>query len=247
MSVLRLLLCLMMFVAGPASADAVTVFGSDSLAPKCWNDRGKPRGYAIDAAVEVLSRSGFTVEVKLEPWVRAVEDAKAGLGFITHFSKTREREQFFDFSRPLVYDRIVVVTLKGREFPFAGVKDLAGKTVGMLRGVAYGGDWTASLPSFIQEEDTDAVARLGKLARGRLDAAVISSGAAGLKIAAEQAGLDPAQFSILPVPILIDPNYLAVAKSADSVAVIARLDATIEQMHKDGTVARIMAGYGDQE
>jgi polar amino acid transport system substrate-binding protein len=247
MAGLRLFFCLIALVAGPAFGATATVFGSDNLPPKCWSENGKPRGYAIDAAAEALRRAGFTVDVKLEPWIRAIEDTKAGRGFITHFSKTPERERLFDFSHPLVYDRIVVVVRKGSEFPFAGMPDLAGKTVGVLRGVAYGGGWTAALPSFTQEEDTDAAARLGKLTRGRLDAAVLSSGAAGLKIASEQAGLDPAQFSILPVPILDDPNYLALAKSGDSAAVIAHLDAVIDQMHEDGTIARIMAGYGDQQ
>jgi polar amino acid transport system substrate-binding protein len=246
MSGLRLLLCLTALLAGPCQGATVTVYGSDNLPPKSWNDNGTPRGYAIDAAVEALRRVGFTVDVKLEPWVRAVEDAKAGRGLIAHFSKTPERERIFDFSQPLVFDRIVVVTRKAREFPFAGVKDLIGKRVGVLRGVAYGGDWTGALAGFTREEDTDAVARLGKLARGRLDAAIISSGAAGLKIAAAQAGLDDAQFSILPVPILEDPNYLATAKSDGGAALIARLDAAIAEMRADGTVARIMAGYGDQ-
>jgi|HubBroStandDraft_1064217.scaffolds.fasta_scaffold00354_7 polar amino acid transport system substrate-binding protein len=248
MSGLRRFLCLslMALLAGPASGATVTLFGSDDLAPKCWNENGKPRGYAIDAAVEALRRAGYEVDVKLEPWIRAVEDAKAGRGFITHFSKTPERALLFDFSRPLVYDRIVVVVRKGHEFPFAAVKDLVGKRVGVLRGVAYGGDWSAAAPGFTLEEDTDAAARIGKLMRGRLDAAVISSGAAGLEIAAERDGFDPAQFSILPVPILDDPNYLALAKSADSAAIIARLDVVIAQMQLDGTVDRIMAGYGDQ-
>jgi polar amino acid transport system substrate-binding protein len=244
---LFLFLCVMALLAEPALGGSAVVYGSNDLQPKSWDDSGKPRGYAIDAAMEALRRAGYAVDVQLEPWSRAVEDAKAGKGFITHFSKTPEREQLFDFSRPLVYDRIVVVVRKGHEFPFTGVADLAGKTVGVLRGATYGGDWTQALPRFTQEEDTDAAARIGKLMRNRLDAAVISSGAAGLAIAAAAAGLDVAQFSILPVPILEDPNYLALAKSSNSAAAIARLDTVITQMQQDGTVAGIMAGYGEQE
>ncbi len=225
---------------------SVTLLGSDDLPPKCWLDNGAPRGYALDAAVEALRRTGFEVTIKLEPWRRAVEDAKAGAGFITHFSKTPEREQLFDFSVPLVYDRIVVVVSKGHEFPFSTVWDLSHKTVGVMRGVAYGGDWSAALPNFTLEEDTNAAARLGLLLRGRLDAAVLSSGAAGLKLAANAAGLDPLQFTILPVPVLEDPNFLASAKGQESQATMDSLNEVIGQMHEDGTIRQIMARYGDQ-
>jgi polar amino acid transport system substrate-binding protein len=229
-----------------AHAGPVTLFGADNLPPKSWQDGAQPRGYAVDAATEALTRAGYQPVVKLEPWPRAIEDTKAGNGIITHFSKTPERERLFEFSDPLVYDRIVVVVRKGREFPFASVKDLVGKRVGVLRGVAYGGDWTAARKGLTLEEDTDAVARIGKLVRDRLDAAIVSSGAAGLEIAVHQAGLDRSQFAILSVPILEDPNYLAIAKGPDSAQTMAGINAAIAAMRDDGTVDRIMAKYGEQ-
>jgi polar amino acid transport system substrate-binding protein len=229
---------------GPAGAEEITLFGSDNLPPKSWQDGEGSRGYAINAAVEALSRAGYQVNVKLEPWSRAVEDAKAGNGIITHFSKTPQRERSFEFSEPLVYDRIVVVVKKGHEFPFASVKDLAGKTVGVLRGVAYGGEWSETLKTFTVEEDTDAVARISKLVREHLDAAMISSGAAGLEIAVRQAGLEMAQFTILPVPALEDPNYMAIAKVPGAKQKMAAINAAIERMRGDGAIDRIMESYG---
>ena len=235
---------LLLFGTGPVQAEEITLFGSDNLPPKAWQDGETPRGYAVDAAVEALSRAGYQVGVKLEPWPRAVEDAKAGNGVITHFSKTPLRERSFEFSEPLVYDRIVVVVRKGHEFPFASARDLAGKTVGVLRGVAYGGDWSEALKTFTVEEDTDAVARIGKLVREHLDAAIISSGAAGLEIAVRQGGLEMAQFTILPVPVLQDPNYLAIAKVPGSKQRMIAINAAIAQMRDDGAIDRIMEKYG---
>ncbi len=238
---------LLLFGMGSAQAGQINLFGADNLPPKSWQDGSTPHGYAVDAATEALTRAGYQPIVKLEPWPRAIEDVTAGNGIITHFSKTPQRERIFEFSQPLVYDRIVVAVRKGREFPFTSVKDLVGKRVGVLRGVAYGGDWAASLKDLTLEEDTDAVARLGKLVRDRLDAAIISSGAAGLEIAAHQAGLRPAQFTILAVPILDDPNYLAIARGPDSPRIMAGINAAIATMHADGTIDRIMAKYGEQQ
>jgi len=237
----------MLLATASAQAGEITLFGADNLPPKSWQDGARSRGYAVDAATEALTRAGYRPVVKLEPWPRAIEDAEAGKGVITHFSKTPERERIFEFSDPLVTDRIVVVVRKGHEFPFATVSDLIGKRVGVLRGVAYGGDWTAARRSLTLEEDTDAVARIGKLARDHLDAAIISSGAAGLKIAVHQAGLERADFTILPVAILEDPNYLAIAKGPDSARIMAGIDAAIAAMHDDGTIDRIMGNYGEQQ
>jgi ABC-type amino acid transport substrate-binding protein len=244
---LRVCLPVSLLLLGSPSvqADTITLFGSDNLPPKAWQDGRTPRGYAVDAAIEALNRAGYQVEVKLEPWTRAIEDTKAGNGIITHFSKTPQRERSFEFSEPLVYDRIVVVVRKGHEFPFTSVQDLAGKTVGVLRGVAYGGEWSDALKTFTAEEDTDAVARIGKLVRGRLDAAVISSGTPGLEIAVREAGLEMAQFTILPVPVLEDPNYLAIAKGTGSERKMAAINAAIAQMRGDGAIDRIMAKYAD--
>jgi polar amino acid transport system substrate-binding protein len=233
-------------IAGSAKAGQMVLFGSDNLPPKSWQDDNLASGYAVDAATEALTRAGFEPVVRLEPWARAIEDTRAGKGIITHFSRTPERERIFEFSEPLVFDRIVVVVRKGREFPFTSVKDLIGKRVGVLRGVAYGGEWTASLKNLTLEDDTDAVARLGKLVRDRLDAAIISSGAAGLEIAVRQAGLDRSQFTILPTPILEDPNYLAILKTPDSARTMVEINVAIDQMRSDGTIDRIMAKYGEQ-
>lgn len=235
-----------LLAAASAQAESITLFGADNLPPKSWQDDNEPRGYAVDAATEALTRAGYQPVVKLEPWPRAIEDTRAGSGIITHFSKTPERERLFEFSDPLVYDRIVVVVRKGREFPFTSIKDLTGKRVGVLRGVAYGGDWTAARKGLMLEEDLDAVARLGKLVRDRLDAAIISSGAAGLEIAVHQAGLDSSQFTILAVPILEDPNYLAIAKGPDSARTMAGINAAIAAMRGDGAIDRIMGKYGEQ-
>lgn len=233
-------------VAAALAEDQITLLGSNDLAPKSWLDDGVPRGYAVDTAAEVLRRCGYQVSVKLEPWPRAVEDADRGVGVITHFSKTPDREAKFDFSEPLVYDRIVAVVRRGREFPFHTLEDLAGKRVGVLRSVRYGGDWQEVSKHLNIEEDTDAAARIGKLLRGHLDAAIISSGVVGLRIAVTKAGLDMSEFSVLPQPIMEDPNYLAIVKGPGSSEKIARINVAIRSIWQDGTVKRVMVKYGDQ-
>lgn len=243
--VVRVLACIALAWVGMlARAEPIVLLGADNLLPKSWNDGGVPRGYALDAASEALTRAGFEVRVELTPWARAIADAKIGTGIINHLSKTPERERNFLFSHPIIFDRVVVVVKKGKEFPFASMRDLVGKTVGVLRGVTYGGEWTAALGSFRRDEDDNAESRLRKLLFDRIDAAIISSGFVGLRLAAERAGLDPSAFTILPTPLLVDPNYLGIAKGPGSATKLERINAAIDAMNRDGHTRLIMEKYG---
>lgn len=244
--VLRLLACIALVWFGTlARAETIVLLGSDSLLPKSWSDRGVPRGYALDAAREALTRAGFKVRVELTPWARAIAEAKLGAGVINGLSKTPEHERNFLYSQPITFDRVVVVVKKGKEFPFESVRDLAGKTVGVLRGVTYGDEWRAALESFRREEDDHAESRLKKLLLDRIDAAIISSGFVGFRLAAERAGLDPSAFTILPKPLFVEANCLGIAKGPDSANKLERINAAIEVMNGDGITRRIMEKYGN--
>lgn len=244
---LALLACIALALwLGQARAEPVVLLGSDSLLPVSWREGGLPRGYAVEVANEALTRAGFTVHIKLIPWARAVAEAKTGGGIINQFSKTSEREQLFLFSRPLYVDRVVAVVRKGREFPFESVHDLAGKTVGVLRGAVYGGDWSDGAGAFRREEDGSPESRLKKLLLNRIDVAIISAGPLGLRLAALRAGVDPAAFSVLPTPLLVEQNYLAIAKGPGSLDKLERINAAIDGMQRDGATQKIIDKYVEQ-
>ena len=230
----------------PCRAEEIVLLGADSLLPISWKDGSLARGYGVEAAAEALTRAGFTVRIKLTPWARAVAEAELGGAVINQFSRTSERERTFLFSKPIFVDRVVVVVRKGKEFPFESVNDLAGKTVGVLRGADYGAQWDAAQSIFRREEDSHAESRLKKLLRDRIDAAIISAGPAGLRLAAARAGVDPSAFSVLPTPLRVESNCLAIAKGPGSEDKVERINAAIEAMNRDGALAKIVARYAEQ-
>ena len=79
--------------------------------------------------------------------------------------------------------------------------------------------------------------------QGRLDAAFIGNGAAGLETAINS---DPelranrARFVTLPKPLAKDPLHLAFSKSMDKSAAVARFDAAIDKMRKSGELAQLL-------
>src|SRR5690348_13709521 len=65
--------------AAPApAAELITLYGNSEQPPKSWIENGKPAGFGIETATEVLKRAGFEVNVMLLPYARALEQAKQG-------------------------------------------------------------------------------------------------------------------------------------------------------------------------
>jgi ABC-type amino acid transport substrate-binding protein len=123
------------------------------------------------------------------------------------------------------------------------MRDLADKTVGVLRGSDYGDAWDAALASFRREEDNGAESRLQKLLLDRIDVAIVGAGPAGLRLAAMRAGVAASAFSVLPVPLLVQPICLAIAKGKGSQEKVERINLAIASMQRDGYVQRIKEKY----
>ena len=159
--------------AVPARAELITLYGNSEQPPKAWLDNGTPRGFGIETATEVLKRAGFEVNVSLLPYARALEQVKQG-GIMTGVFRSAEGDRYFYYSDPLVYEEVVMVVLKGKDFPFASAADLKGKKIGMQVTFFYGDEFTAALPQLVTETDGSPSTRLKKLAAGRIDVALLN-------------------------------------------------------------------------
>jgi ABC-type amino acid transport substrate-binding protein len=237
-----ILLCL----AGTAAkADAgLRVFTSAQTAPKTYLDHDRAAGYLVEVTAEALSRAGYEPAIAAWPWARAVAAAEAGEGLVTGFSRTAEREALFDYSDMVYEDRVVLVTRRAADFPFAGLEDLAGRSIGIQRGSAYGEALEATLDRFHVVRDNGHCERIRMLGAGRIDGAIISGGVAAVLFNAAAAGVDARDLVIHPTPIAIDPNYIAISKRRpDGPAILARINLALAGMARDGTTARIVSAY----
>ena len=249
-------LVLAALVGGLAGAGAVhaasgdpphlRLFTSSQTPPKTYLAQGVPAGYLVEISAEALRLAGYVPEVEAIPWARAVEAAQAGDGVITAFSHTPERDRLFDYSDVVFDDRIVLVTRRGADFPFASLKDLAGHTIGIQRGSSYGPALEAVLDTFVPVRDSGHVERLRMLVAGRIDAAIVSGGVPAVLFNAGAAGIELHDLVIHSTPIAIDPNYMAVAKSRpDGAEILGRINAALEQMNRTGMIRKIIAAYED--
>ena len=100
--------------------------------PKHYVDSsGRPKGYAVEIAAEVVRRAGYTPHIVNVPWRRAQRLALDGLCVITAFSFTDERKRKYFFSHPMFVDRVLLWQSVDRTFPFTRFQDLIGKHIGI--------------------------------------------------------------------------------------------------------------------
>jgi len=237
-----LVLCLVGMAA--QAQTPLRVLASEQTAPKTYMDHGRPAGYLVEITGEALRRAGYVAEIEALPWARAVAQAEAGDGLVTGFSRTPERDELFDYSDAVYDDRVVLVTRRGADFPFDSLADLNGRSIGIQRGSSYGAGLEAMLDQFHVVRDNGHCERIKMLGAGRIDAAIVSGGVAAVLLNAATAGIDPHDLVIHRVPVAIDPNYIAIAKSRpDGHEILRRINLALATMATDGTTARIIAAY----
>lgn len=223
------------------SAEALTVFADYRAYPKNWEgEAGDPQGIMIDILAEVTKRTGIEFTVKMMPWNRAFEKSKHGEGAIVGLSKTTERLKTWDYSRPMYYDELVLVAWRQRLFDYSGLISLAGKDIGVKLGASYGDDFEAAVQSqlFRVVPTHDRVGQLRMLARGRLDAVLVSPGAFALEPLFKA---DPiletnrAGFVVLSPAVKQDPNYLGIPKSMKKSHLLDPINQALLEIKEDGT------------
>lgn len=241
--------CRMLVVCLPswaAQAENLVLLGDEDYAPISYVRDGKAAGVlpAILRQVEPLTGDHYTLQVG--PWKRIYTLGLRGEGGIIELSFNQERAALFDYSKPYYNDDIQIVTLNDHSFPFQSLQDLKGKRIGGVTGASYGQEVDQAIAQglFTVDRDVGQVGRMRKLLAGRLDAAFIGNGHAGIEqlFAGNSVLRDQRdRFVVLPVPLARDPLHLAFAKSMHQRAALDRFDAAIAQLQKSGELARIVA------
>jgi polar amino acid transport system substrate-binding protein len=228
-----------------AKAETLVLQGDEDYPPISYLRDGKVAGVlpAILRRVEPLTGDRYVLQAG--PWSRVYALGLRGEGGIYQLSFNQERAALFDYSKPYFSDDIQIVTLKERSFPFQGLQDLQGKRIGGISGASYGQEVDQAIAQglFTVDRDVGQVGRLRKLLAGRLDAAFIGNGHAGVErlfASSEVLRSQRDRFVILPVPVARDPLHLAFAKSMHQRPALDRFDAAIAQLQKSGELARIV-------
>jgi len=236
----------------PVGAETLHILADYKAYPKCWRGLdGKPHGIMIDILKDVTERTGIKFTYTMVPWKTAFEKSKNGEGAIIGLSKTTERQEIWDYSTVMYSDPLVLVAWKDRPLPFTGLNSLQGKKIGIKLGATYGDDFKAAVESGVFEvvQTHDRVGQLKMLARGRLDAVLVSPGSFALEpLFIEDKDLEGTrdQYVVVDPPLKLDPNFLGIPKTMGKIYLLEKIDKALRDIREDQTYAQIIADNTDK-
>ncbi len=203
---------------------------------------GELTGFDIDAAKEACKRLG--VELKLQPIDWDNKSAELNNGNVdclwNGFSKTPERAEEFALSLPYMKNRQIILVPSGSDLK--GLESLKGKTVGVQADSSAetalndNPDVKSSFQSLVKIDDYSKAVL--ELKNGTIDAIAIdeivaryylTKNAGAYAILQDQNGGDVS---------LATEDYVVAFRKAD-LALRAKIDGELEEMAKDGALAKI--------
>jgi len=103
-------------------------------------------GYSWDVLRESLHEMGYTIDLYVLPWVRALNYLEAGkVDALFPTGKNSEREKIFYYSREPVNEVVFVLYLRAEDpTEWRGFDLLKGLRIGVKRGFNYGDEWNAA-------------------------------------------------------------------------------------------------------
>lgn len=218
---------------------AVTTYAPHSF----MDENGNMSGLDGDIAAEFAKRECLTVKpVAVDP-AAAIQYVLSGQADITtgDWYRTAERAKVMNLSYPLYNDQMGLYSKNG----FKTVEDLVGKNVGTVQGYLWVTDAKKLLGAKLRLYP-NSVNMHQDLASGRIDVGI--DGYATGAYAAKNGTLKDIKVEIAQPDDRIRATLeaaqasLPYAKSATDFG--KALDANIEEMHKDGTIAKILESYG---
>jgi polar amino acid transport system substrate-binding protein len=207
----------------------------DAFPPMGYRDAGgKLVGFDIDAAEEVGKRLNIKIEWQPTAWDGVIHSLNSRKfdAIWNGMTITDERAKEVAFSKPYVMDGQIAI-VKFSDKRFKKLADLKTVKVGVQKGSSAlkAVDKLPSRPTELKEYEDNPKALLD-LEAGRIDVVVIDN-VTGRDFIAKR----PGQFKVLPGFISKEPFGVAFRK--EDVELRSMVQKTLDQMVKDGTLAKI--------
>jgi len=137
----------------------VTVATLDEYSPYCYphdaprykkrdiiapgSDSARLQGFSWDILRESFHEMGYTIELKVSPWARAMNAVKTGnMDLLFPTGKTKARETIFYYSKePVNQVDFLIYVRPDSPIRWEGLNSLNNLTIGVMRGWNYGETW----------------------------------------------------------------------------------------------------------
>lgn len=138
--------------------------------PPISNEKIDNYGFIGDVFISIFEPYGYKVDIKMHPWARSYEICKKGKDADAIFPSiyTKDRENWFIFSDPILSSGYVLITRKDTGITtFNSLNEFKKKTIGVLRKGVTGSILDSS--NFKKEEGKNFEINIKKLLKKRFD------------------------------------------------------------------------------
>jgi len=238
---LILFLLLGPFPAGAGAVRVVTEFNP----PFNFDTPDGPSGIATDLFLRMAARAGIRVErrdILVWPWARGYREIREKSDVILFATaRTPKREHMFRWIGPIMSLNSGMVALKARKIVIRNPVESAGLyRYGTMRDSASEQKLVRlGVPPGRMDSVHDRTLNIRKLVQGHIDVMVANEPATFYTI--RQMGLDPDDFEMVYRLMSVD-LYYAASRDMDP-DVLRRLQAALDSLRADGSVARIIEKY----
>lgn len=199
------------------------------------------QGALVAITTEAFRREGYSLQVRFLPWVRGLAYAKEGqVDGVIGLWYSQERAQWFAYSRSVISNKIGFYERRDHPVAFTTLNGLKPYVIGTVR--AYANPPAFDAAHLQTEEAVDDITNLRKLAAGHLDLILVDKAVAQYLIDHSLQELKN-QLKWVEPPVDILPLYVGLSKKApDFEKKLAALNAGMESMQKDGSLAKLALG-----
>ena len=212
-----------------------------------YSDQGHPRyGLATEIVATALDRAGYSFRITFENWSDILRGAQVGVfDIISAGWHTEEREKYFAYSEPYLFNEVKFIKQKGKPFNYGTLDDLRGVIVGVVENYAYLPEFdTSSIP--IKFSNRHVIQNLLLLQQGKIDLTLDDEWVIRHQLNNYMPhAID--QFVFLDKPLAKRSLHMLVSlKNKKHEKIIADFNRAIMEMKDDGTFIKILNAYKEQ-
>lgn len=200
---------------------------------------GEFDGIDMAIAKQIAEENGKKVEIsnmEFDSLLIALKNGQVD-AVIAGMTVTDERKESVDFSTPYYKATQVIIVKEGSDIK--GAADLADKNTAVVQG--YTGETVITELGYPYESFKKGTECVMELVNGKCDAVVIDSATAS-KYVSDNEGL-----AIIEDPAAFDSEEYAIAVAKGNDELLSMINASIEKMIKDGTIAELGDKYTSAE
>ena len=210
--------------------------------PPFYSDSYRKNGAVAYIVAQAFLRRGYHVSHKFYPFTRATLLVKTGKADgIVGLWYRKEREEWADYSHPIVPLNIVFYKRKKSDISYEKLSDLQGFRIGVGRGYANPPEFTQA--KLTTEESSSDMRNLKKLFFKRVDLVLI-----GRELAKYLIRTGPEEyadtFEEIGKPLSVEQFHFGVSKKVpDYKNLTKEFNLGLESMRQDGSLEKILKDY----